>query len=105
MNEFLLSRENKKNVRIDPSNIDSKEIKLINLCCAVQTGYTDLIPKFVRNALDEGLSSDEMTGAVSALILDGPSLASLTEFLKALQYEENNRREAISVFDEDWRED
>ena len=105
MSEFLCYKDKKKGLKIDTSCIGSKEIKLINLRCAVKTGYTDLIAKFVRNAFDEGLSADDMMGVVSGLILDGPSLASLTEFLRALRYEENNRQETISVFDEEWRED
>ena len=105
MSEFLLHKDEKKNQMIDPSYIGSKDIKLINLCCAVRAGYTDLIAKFVRYAFDEGFSADDLMGAVSGIAINGPSLDSIKEFLRALQYEENIRRETISVFDENWRED
>ena len=105
MSELLLYNDKIKKSRIDPLHIRIEELQLANLCCAVKEGYTDLIEKYVRHAFDEGLSADELLEAVSGLIEDGPSLAALMEFLRALRYEENDRREPISVFDENERED
>lgn len=104
MSEYLLYEEEKKVLGVNPLNITNKDVKLINLCCAVKAGYKDLIKIFVKNALDEGFSREDLLKAVSMLIEEGPALDSIIEFLRALSYEENIRREPISIVD-DCRED
>ena len=49
MSKYLLYEEEKKVLGVNPLNITNKDIKLINLCCAVKAGYKDLIKIFVKN--------------------------------------------------------
>ena len=97
MSQCLLFEDEKKALGLDPSNMSNKDIKLINLCCSVKAGYKDLISSFVKNALDAGFSRDDLLKAIAVLIEGGPALDSIMEFLRALSYEENIRREPISL--------
>lgn len=104
MMESLLYKEEKTALGIDLLHITNKEINLVSLCCAIKANYKDLINTFVKSALDAGVCRDELLNVVSGLIKEGPALDSIIEFLRVLSYEENIRREPISVVD-DWKED
>ena len=89
---------------LDLFSVKDKDIKLMNLCCALREGYTDLFEIFIKNALDAGFTIQELLDVMDTLIRDGPELKSIIEFLRILRYEETNRKEPISIVNDDIRE-
>ena len=79
---------------------DTKREKLIALGIAMITRNKDYISLCVKNALDVGVSKEEMLKIVTTIVGDESFLECIMEALRALGFEENDRQDRISVIDD-----
>lgn len=95
MNHVLVCIKNKDAMKVEI--LDEKQKVLVTLGNAIKAGDTDCLHKYVQKALDAGWSKQDILQVVSFILGDKKLLASLTEVLISLSYEDALRREYLDI--------
>ena len=99
MNQVLAClQKNHENIRLDV--LDSRRKELVAIGNAIRAGCVDTIPMHVKKALNAGASPEEIQKVVEYILGDGRLLSSISELLRSLRFEENDRHVYISVVDD-----
>ena len=98
MKQVLICLEKKEELKLD--GLTAKQKELIALGKAILSADEEEIALGVTNALDEGVTQDEILVLLSWMIRDRPSVHSIMHLLKVLDYEEAKRKNHI-----DWIKD
>ena len=95
MNQVLLCLENKENLNKNQLSIKQKE--LLALGKAIIIGNKEDIRYQVTNAFNAGANREEILILLDYMIKKGPSLNSIICLLKALNFEEIERKDYIDI--------
>jgi len=98
MKQVLISLEKKEELKLD--KLTTKQKELIAIGKAILSADEEEITLRIKNAIDEGVTQDEILILLSWMIRDKPSVYSVIHLLKALDYEEAIRKDPI-----DWIKD
>lgn len=101
MNQVLVCLKNNGVIKLDV--LDTRRKELVALGNAIRVGDHKSIPRHVKKALDAGASSDDIQKVAEFILGDKHLLCSLVALQKALDFEESDRHDYISVV-EDCRE-
>ena len=102
MNQVLICLENKENLNKNQLSIKQKE--LLALGKAIIIGNKKDIRCQVTNAFNAGTNREEILILLDYMIKKGPSLNSIIYLLKALNFEEIERKDYIDIVT-DFREE
>lgn len=102
MKQVLICLEQKNSLKLDA--LTAKQKELIALGTSLITGNTHSIAFHVKKALDEGATKNDILKVASFAIGNKRLLISIIELLRALRFEETDRKSYISII-EDCRED
>ena len=102
MKQVLICLERKNSMK--PDELTAKQKELIALGTSLITGNIHSITLHVKKALDEGATKNEILKVASFAIGNKRLLISIIELLRALRFEETDRKDYISIID-DCRED
>ena len=102
MKQVLIYLEKKNGLKADV--LSAKQRELIALGTSLIAGNTHSISNHVNKALNEGATKNDILKVASFAIGNTRLLLSIIELIRALEFEENDRKSYISVI-EDCRED
>ena len=102
MKQVLICLEKKNGLKLDV--LTAKQRELIALGTSLIAGNTHSISHHTKKALDEGATKNDILKVASFAIGNTRLLLSIIELIRALEFEENDRKSYISVI-EDCRED
>lgn len=105
MKQVLICLEQKNGLKLDV--LTAKQRELVALGTSLIAGNTHSISHHVKNALDEGATKNDILKVASFAIGNTRLLLSIIELLRALEFEENDRKSYISIIEdcrEDWSE-
>ena len=102
MKQVLIHLEKKNGLKADV--LTAKQRELIKLGTSLIAGNTHSISHHVNKALNEGATKNDILKVASFAIGNTRLLLSIIELIRALEFEENDRKNYISVI-EDCRED
>jgi hypothetical protein len=80
--------------------LNNRQQALIALAHAIRTQNTPNIGTYVRNALNEGATKQDILNLMAFILGDTSLLNTFIELLFTLQYEENRNTPPISILDD-----
>ena len=99
MNQVLVClKKNNGVIKLDV--LDNRRKELVALGNALRVGDLESIPKHVKKALDAGASPDEIQEVAEFILGNNQIFYSMVTLLKALNFEESERQDYISVVDD-----
>ena len=98
VSQFLVYEDVSYNRKQGPPDI--RREKLITLGIALITRKKKYLPLCIKNALDAGVSKDEILRIVALIVGDESFLDCIIEVLRALGFKENNRQDSLLIFDD-----
>ena len=90
----------KKNKIINVNVLDNRRRELIALGMGIIAGDINSIAGLVEKAINAGATREDILKIITYIVGDERLLSSIIELLRALDYEENQRAEVISVLND-----